>query len=150
LTISTTPTGPAHGQQQLVLFHGYYEQYQYLPLVVTCAENDLIVRISLRQGSMHAALGADNDQEYLVNRIRARRPDVILHIRDDSAFRRKVGSISVGSLSKLPIRPDNTRTHVKWQTGGRGYCAPNLKLRAKLSDTVENPPETIPQKPGHE
>jgi hypothetical protein len=28
---------PAHGEQQLVLFHGYYEQYQYLPRVITCA-----------------------------------------------------------------------------------------------------------------
>ena len=27
-----------HGAQQLTLFHGYYEQYQYLPLVITCAE----------------------------------------------------------------------------------------------------------------
>jgi hypothetical protein len=34
---------PAHGDQQLVLFHGFYEQCQYLPLVVTCAENDQIV-----------------------------------------------------------------------------------------------------------
>src|SRR5205085_10002692 len=39
---------PAHGAQQLVLFHGFYEQYQYLPLVVTCAENDQIVLLSLR------------------------------------------------------------------------------------------------------
>ena len=29
---------PAHGEQQLVLFHGYYDQYQYLPRVITCAE----------------------------------------------------------------------------------------------------------------
>jgi hypothetical protein len=77
---------PAHGAQQLVLFHGYYEQYQYLPLVVTCAENDQIVRLSLRPGSVHAALGAEDDLEYLVNRLRARWPDVIIHIRGDSGF----------------------------------------------------------------
>ena len=29
---------PCHGQQQLVLFHGFYEQYQYLPLICSCAE----------------------------------------------------------------------------------------------------------------
>src|SRR5262245_50867766 len=28
---------PAHGQQQLIMFNGYYEQYQYLPIVITCA-----------------------------------------------------------------------------------------------------------------
>jgi hypothetical protein len=77
---------PAHGAQQLVLFHGFYEQYQYLPLVVTCAENDQIVRLSLRPGSVHAALGADDDLEYLVGRIRAYWPEVIIHVRGDAGF----------------------------------------------------------------
>src|SRR4051795_7281749 len=26
---------PAHGEQQLIMFHGYYEQFQYLPIVIT-------------------------------------------------------------------------------------------------------------------
>src|SRR5262245_27253613 len=62
---------PAHGRQQLVLFHGYYEQYQYFPLVITCADNDLVVMVSLRHGTAHAALGADEALEYLVGRLRA-------------------------------------------------------------------------------
>jgi hypothetical protein len=77
---------PAHGQQQLVLFHGYYEQYQYLPLVVTCADNDLIVMVSLRHGSAHAALGADDDLEYLVRRLRAIWPGVQIEVRGDAGF----------------------------------------------------------------
>jgi Transposase DDE domain group 1 len=77
---------PAHGAQQLVLFHGYYEQYQYLPLVVTCADNDQIVLLSLRPGSVHAALGAEDDLAYLVRRIRAVWPDVLIHIRGDAGF----------------------------------------------------------------
>ena len=77
---------PAHGAQQLVLFHGYYEQYQYLPLVVTCAENDQIVLLSLRPGSVHAALGADDDLAYLVRRVRAAWPEVLIHIRGDAGF----------------------------------------------------------------
>jgi Transposase DDE domain group 1 len=77
---------PAHGQQQLVLFHGYYEQYQYLPLVVTCAHNDLIVLISLRHGSAHAALGADDDLEQLVRRLRAVWPAVQIEVRGDAGF----------------------------------------------------------------
>lgn len=76
----------AHGAQQLVLFHGFYEQYQYLPLVVTCAENDQIVLLSLRPGNAHAALGADDDLEYLVQRLRQAWPDVTLHIRGDAGF----------------------------------------------------------------
>src|SRR5262249_44834313 len=26
---------PAHGRQQLIMFHGYYDQYQYLPIITT-------------------------------------------------------------------------------------------------------------------
>ncbi len=77
---------PAHGAQQLVLFHGYYDQYQYLPLVVTCADNDQIVMLSLRPGHVHAALGADDDLAYLVQRLRQVWPDVIIHIRGDAGF----------------------------------------------------------------
>ena len=29
---------PAHCEQQLIMFHGYYDQYQYLPIVITCAK----------------------------------------------------------------------------------------------------------------
>src|SRR3954471_22964820 len=50
---------PAHGSQQLTLFHAFYEQNQYLPLVITCADNDQIVMISLRHGTAAASLGAD-------------------------------------------------------------------------------------------
>jgi hypothetical protein len=77
---------PAHGQQQLVLFHGYYEQYQYLPIVFTCAENDLVPLVGLRHGTCHAALGADDDLRYLVGRLRAAWPDVHIHVRGDSGF----------------------------------------------------------------
>jgi hypothetical protein len=77
---------PTHGQQQLTMFHGYYEQYQYLPIAITCAENDAVLLIGLRHGTCHAALGADDDLQYLANRLRATWPDVHLHIRGDSAF----------------------------------------------------------------
>jgi len=55
-------------------------------LVVTCAENDQIVLLSLRPGHVHAALGADDDLAYLVRRVRARWPDVQIHIRGDAGF----------------------------------------------------------------
>lgn len=77
---------PAHGQQQRILFHGYYEQYQYLPIVITCAENDLVPLVGLRHGTCHAALGADDDPRYLMGRLRAAWPDVHVHVRGDSGF----------------------------------------------------------------
>src|SRR5204863_5297706 len=67
---------PTHGSQQLTLFHGFYEQFQYLPLVITCADNDQIVMVSLRHGTAAASLGADDDLQYLVTRLRATWPDV--------------------------------------------------------------------------
>jgi hypothetical protein len=77
---------PAHGKQQLTFWHNYYDQNQYLPLIITCAENDQIISVSLRHGSAHAALGADDDLEYVINRIRAVWPDVVIHVRGDAAF----------------------------------------------------------------
>jgi hypothetical protein len=75
-----------HGAQQLTLFHGYYEQYQYLPLVVTCAENDALVMISLRHGTATASLGADDDLAYLTQRLRAAWPNVRIRVRGDCGF----------------------------------------------------------------
>jgi len=77
---------PAHGHQQLTFWHGYYDQNQYLPLFITCPDNDLFVMLSLRPGSVHAALGADDDLEYLVRRLRQVWPDVVIVVRADAAF----------------------------------------------------------------
>lgn len=76
----------AHGRQQLVMFHGYYEQYQYLPIAITCAENDAVVLVGLRHGTCHASLGADDDLRYLVQRLRDVWPDVHIHVRGDCGF----------------------------------------------------------------
>jgi hypothetical protein len=77
---------PAHGHQQLTFWHGYYDQNQYLPLVITCADNDQFVLLSLRPGNVHAALGAEDDLVYLVTRLRSVWPDVVLYLRGDCAF----------------------------------------------------------------
>lgn len=77
---------PAHGEQQLTFWHNYYDQNQYLPLVISCAENDLLVSLSLRHGSASAALGADDDLEYVVTCVRAVWPDVVICVRADAAF----------------------------------------------------------------
>lgn len=77
---------PAHGHQQLTFWHGYYDQNQYLPLLISCAENDQFVLLSLRPGNVHAALGTEDDLEHLVQRVRQRWPDVVIVVRADSAF----------------------------------------------------------------
>lgn len=76
----------AHGQQQLALFHGYFDQYQYFPLFITCADNDQFVTVTLRHGSAPAAFAADTELEYLVRRLRQAWPDVRIGIRGDAGF----------------------------------------------------------------
>lgn len=75
-----------HGDQQLTLFNGYYGQYQYEPRVITCADNDQVVMVCLLYGSAHPALGAEDDVEYLVHRLRAAWPGVDIELRADSGF----------------------------------------------------------------
>lgn len=87
LTLDIDPfDDPTHGEQQLTFFHGYYNQYQYLPRLITCAENDLVVDLCLLYGSAHPALGADDDLRYVVRRLREAWPGVKIHIRADSGF----------------------------------------------------------------
>ena len=87
LTLDVDPfDDPTYGQQQLTFFHGYYRQYQYLPRVITCAENDLVLSLCLLYGSAHPALGADEDLEYVVRRLREAWPEVEIHLRGDSGF----------------------------------------------------------------
>lgn len=77
---------PTHGDQQLSLFHGYFEQYQYFPSFITSADNDQVVVLSLRPGTVHAAMGADDDLRYLVERLRLVWPDLRICVRGDAGY----------------------------------------------------------------
>ena len=61
-------------------------RYQYLPIVITCAENDMVLLVGLRHGTCEPSLGVDNDLRYLVGRLRAVWPDVHIHVRGDSGL----------------------------------------------------------------
>lgn len=75
-----------HGEQQLTFFHGYYNQYQYQPRAITCAENDLVLNLALLHGIAPPTLGADDDLRYVVERLRHAWPGVRIHLRGDSGF----------------------------------------------------------------
>jgi Transposase DDE domain group 1 len=77
---------PTHGHQQLTFFHGYYDQYQYLARVITCAENDQVVLPALLHGTAHPTLGAADDLTRVVAALRRRNPDVRVHVRADSGY----------------------------------------------------------------
>lgn len=77
---------PTHGNQQLTLFHGYFEQYQYFPLIISEPTTKHIFLAWLRPGTVHASLGADEDLMRIVNALRKERPDIQIHIRGDGGF----------------------------------------------------------------
>src|SRR4029077_1489113 len=67
-------------------FHGYFDQYQYFPSLITSADTDQVVVLSLRPGAVHAALGADDDLEYLVRRLRQAWPAGPIPARGDAGY----------------------------------------------------------------
>jgi hypothetical protein len=77
---------PTHGQQQLTFFHGYYEQYQYFPLIISEPTTKHVFVAWLRPGTVHASLGADEDLMRVVAALRKERPDIQIHVRGDAGF----------------------------------------------------------------
>jgi hypothetical protein len=55
-------------------------------LIVTSADTDQIVLLSMRHGTATASLGAEDDLEYLVRRVRTTWPDVTIRVRGDCGF----------------------------------------------------------------
>ena len=77
---------PTHGAQQYTLFHGYFGQYQYFPLIISEPTTQHVFVAWLRPGTVHAALGADDDLMRVVNALRKERPDLRIHVRGDAGF----------------------------------------------------------------
>lgn len=77
---------PTHGHQQLTLFHGYFGQYQYFPLIISEPTTRHVLLAWLRPGTVHASLGADDDLMRVVNALRQERPDIQIHVRGDAGF----------------------------------------------------------------
>jgi hypothetical protein len=87
LTLDIDPfDDPTHGEQQLTFFHGFYDQYQYLPRAITCAENDLLVSVCLLYGTAHPALAAADELARIVARLREAFPGVRIYLRGDCGF----------------------------------------------------------------
>jgi hypothetical protein len=77
---------PTHGHQQLTLFHGYFGQYQYFPLIISEPTTRHVFVAWLRPGTVHASLGAEDDLMRVVNAMRKARPDIAIHVRGDAGF----------------------------------------------------------------
>lgn len=87
ITLDLDATDDAtHGHQQLTLFHGYFGQYQYFPLILSEPTTKHVFVAWLRPGTVHASLGADDDLMRVVNALRKERPDIQIHVRGDGGF----------------------------------------------------------------
>ncbi|MCL4202453.1 MAG: transposase [Pirellulaceae bacterium] len=77
---------PAHGQQQMIFYHGHYQQYQYLVRAITCAENDLVALPVLLHGTAEPALGVGVDLQRVVSALRAKLPGFLIRLRADAGY----------------------------------------------------------------
>ena len=73
-----------HGKQEGRFFHGYYDEYCYLPLYIFCGEHLLCVR--LREADRDAADGSLAELQRIVAQIRARWSQTHIILRGDSGF----------------------------------------------------------------
>jgi len=83
LDVDTTDL-PRHGKQEGRLFHGYYDNYCYLPLYVFCGEHVLCAR--LREANHDASFGSLQEIRRIVTQIRTAWPGVKIILRGDSGF----------------------------------------------------------------
>ena len=78
---------PVHGEQLGRFFHGYYEEYCYLPLYVMCGP--FVLAAKLRAANIDASAGALKVLQRIVAQIRQTWPNVRIIIRGDSGFCRE-------------------------------------------------------------
>jgi hypothetical protein len=83
LDVDTTDL-PLHGHQEGRFFHGYYDEYCYLPLYIFCGEHVLCAR--LRESNHDAAFGSWAEIQRIVAQIRSAWPKVKIILRGDSGF----------------------------------------------------------------
>ena len=85
LILDFDPTNdPVHGNQEQKFFHGYYDEYCFLPLYVFCGSQLLVAY--LRPANIDGALHSRAILKLLVQRFRRQWPNVRIIFRGDSGF----------------------------------------------------------------
>jgi Transposase DDE domain group 1 len=83
LDVDTTDL-PLHGKQEGRFFHGYYDNYCYLPLYIFCGDHVVCAR--LREANHDASFGCLAEIKRIVAQLRAAWPEVKIIVRGDSGF----------------------------------------------------------------
>jgi len=77
---------PAHGQQQLIEYNGFYNQYMYHPLLIHEGISGCLLGTFLRPGNAHAAESVLAALQPLVGRLKAACPHTTILLRADAGF----------------------------------------------------------------
>lgn len=136
VVIDLDPTDdPTHGQQQLSLFHGYYQQHQYFPMLIFEGETGMPLGAWLRPGTVGAGCGAAEMLREIVERLRQHWPDVGILVRGDygvagpemydyceAAGLPYAFGYSTNEVLKRRVREEELEEHARllWWMAGRG------------------------------
>ena len=77
---------PTHGTQQLALFHGWYDQHMYHPLVWFEGRTGLLLRTRLRPGRDASATGVVDELRHILPPLRRRFPHTPIFLRADAGM----------------------------------------------------------------
>lgn len=75
---------PIHGNQEGGVYHGYYRQHMYHPLLIFDGETNQLISARLRPGNAHASWEMVTELERIVSAIRVRWPQVEVEVRCDA------------------------------------------------------------------
>jgi len=75
-----------YGKQQMSMFNNFYGEYMYNPLLFHDGETGQLILPILRAGNVHTANGFIPILSRIINRLRAKHPDIKIIIRGDSGF----------------------------------------------------------------
>jgi hypothetical protein len=151
---------PLHGEQERRFFHGYYDNYCYLPLYVFCGQQLLVAY--LRPSKIDAAKHAGAVLKHLVGRLRKAWPRVRLIIRGDSGFCRRrllawcernaVGYVvGLAKNPRLDAATEAARATLAWRFRRSGlkqrrltefrYAAKTWKCERRVISRLEHGPQ---------
>ena len=77
---------PTHGMQQLALFHGWYDQHMYHPLLWFEGRTGLLLRTRLRPGRDPSAACVVEELQHLLPPLRRRFPHTPMFLRGDAGM----------------------------------------------------------------
>jgi hypothetical protein len=77
---------PTHGHQQLSMFHGYFDQHMYHPLLLFDGITGFPLGVILRPGNVHASKGAVAILKRVIRKLRKAYPTTSILLRADAGF----------------------------------------------------------------